>query len=147
MTEYSKPRKCIKCWQPWNGWDLVCNDCKRQEQLEQQNDLVRRQTEQMSRDHQRHMAEMRRQQNQLESEAYRQTQPAPRWELFTNENGDPDMRDADQPGAESLREYVARQQQIDLDRRHRAETEAAESGQALGIVIVAVALLFWWIFG
>lgn len=147
MTEYSKPRKCIKCFQPWNGWDLVCNDCKRQEQLEQQNDLVRRQTEQMARDHRRLMDETRRQQNQIEYENYRQAQPAPSWELFTNEDGEPDMRDANQPKAESLREYVARRQQDEIEAKLRADTEAAEWGQAYLIVFGAIALLLWWIFG
>lgn len=38
--------KCIKCWQPWDGWGCVCNDCKRSEQLAEQNRLVAEQIKQ-----------------------------------------------------------------------------------------------------
>ena len=45
MTTY----KCIKCWQPWEGGGVICNDCLRREQLEEQTRLLKRQTEQMER--------------------------------------------------------------------------------------------------
>jgi hypothetical protein len=32
--------KCFKCWQPWDGWGCVCNDCKRSEQLAEQTRLM-----------------------------------------------------------------------------------------------------------
>jgi hypothetical protein len=39
--------KCTSCYQPWDGWGCVCNDCKRNEQLAEQNRLVAKQTEEM----------------------------------------------------------------------------------------------------
>lgn len=41
-------RRCNRCRLPWAGLDIICNDCKRQDQLEEQNELARKQLAQMS---------------------------------------------------------------------------------------------------
>lgn len=28
MTKYEPSSRCLRCMQPWNGWGVICNECR-----------------------------------------------------------------------------------------------------------------------